>query len=293
MAVALLTLALCWAVIKLINLMASVRWAIKCAPRYVREYRQDPPDSKARLYRLLEENGGRFYPLGAKSLWFREHLFETGGTVRRKHLKVIANAFARMALDTWLYLGLVGLSLAILDAFWDSPSALERGCLAALAIWLLVYALLLLVEAIVWFLLVRSYAGVFAFMNVAKPESADSAQSNGAQEFLVFCALLVASVLAGAAAVANIERRYAAYAHMQPKGGIAAETSRLFDAGYYVIANAATIGDSLITPTVALARTVTALVILSSLLLLTCGVSLFLAIASDSGANTGIHGGES
>jgi hypothetical protein len=272
-----LLLLLAWAIVKWINLANSMRWAIAHGALYEASYHRAPPRTNEELYTLFELHLGNFFPLGTKSykirrLIERPHRIGLLGRVAHSAKAVLAILF----LDTWAYIGLCGLVIALLDGFYSPSSTLFSALESALAVWLTLYSLLLIVEAVIWYMTAGSYARVYALLSV-KTRGVGSEQRTPLDELLVFGPLVICSVLSLSSAVAQTQARYGVFSTLPRGSGFAQEAQRLLQAMYYVLANLSTVGSQSIEPRGTLARFEITVAFASGMLLLTLVVSLFLA----------------
>ncbi|WP_435210073.1 hypothetical protein [Micromonospora sp. bgisy143] len=265
-----------FALLKSIALTNAVRWAARHARGYERESRLRPPRNDLELAALFERHGGDFFPFGAK--WYK---------IRRRYsLKVTDSKFVRARkgaarLISKIFISGAGFiivscaSTIALNAAAPEEGAAASGIASGFTLWIVLYNMGLLAEAVAWYLAVGRYARSYFTAGVTGRRPEDG---SALDELIVFVSLAVFMVLSLAISVSTLQLRFGGFQGMSKDHGIVAEMRRLADSLYYVVANVTTLGDSSIELTTASAKIGATTVLVAGLLLLTFTLALFSSV---------------
>lgn len=268
-----------WALVKSVTMLQSIKWAARYGGRYTEQFKEDPPRTELQRYALLEEHSASFFPFGAKSYKLRVIFFENFEDCWWKRK---ARWLAKMMLANFWQSGrfmlLGGTLLECINAFMFDHSSQLGYWVCAVALWMVLYNIMLVVEALAWFVMVRSYA--FAYFMLGSLKTRDGWRESSVSELFVLGTLLCFSVFNLTVAVSSIQLWKGGFDSI-PKGhGFAAEVSRFIQSLYYVLANMTTVGDGSINPTSLLARLSVMLGYGSQLLIITFSVALLISAVS-------------
>ncbi|MEG3632457.1 hypothetical protein [Micromonospora palythoicola] len=268
-----------FALLKSVALANAVRWAARKARSYERASRQRPPRDELALADLFERHGGNFFPFGAK--WYKirriyspDPLDSRLTRLRKGVIKLGAKVFISGA-------GFILVSYATtitLNALLPNAGIAVSILASALTLWVVMYSMGLLAEAVAWYLVVGRYARSYFTAGVTGRRPEDGTVLD---ELIVFITLAVFMVLSLAVSISTLQLRFGGFTGMSRDHGFLAELRRLADSVYYVVANVTTVGDSSVELSAASAKIGATTVLVAGLMLLTFTLALFSSVILD------------
>ncbi|MFG3589433.1 ion channel [Streptomyces sp. NPDC047990] len=268
-----------WAVVKSITMIRSIYWAAQHGGKYTEDFKSDPPETELQRYALLEENSAGFFPFGAKSYKIRVLFLENfeDGAWRRRTRRLGKILLANFW-QSGRFMLLVGITVEGVNTFGFDGSPRIAYLVVIMALWSVLYNIMLVVEALAWFVMVRSYA--FAYFMLGSIKSDGGWRESSVSELLVLGTLLAFSIFNLTVAVSSIKLWMGGFKSISRGSGFSGEVRRFVQSLYYVLANMTTVGDGDISPTTSMARFSIMLGYASQLLIITFSVALLLSAVS-------------
>jgi hypothetical protein len=231
---------------------------------------------------LIEESGGDFKPFGAKSYKLRQWFFVdyADGTWKRR-LRAGGRVVFSFLWSAPLYMALCGAVVEATNAVVPDHRYHLGFAVSIVALGMVVYNIFLIVESVVWYVVVRSYARAYFFIG-SLPTRPDGGASS-TQELLVPTTLLFFAVANSAIAVSTVQLWYGGFGGLPSSTGVLSEIKRLVQSLYFVMSDMTTIGDQNISPVDTWPRITTMLTSTSQLLLITVSVALLMSSVSGDG----------
>lgn len=265
-----------WCLVKTWNLLKSIQWAAARGKEFDKRLRKKKPSDLDQKISIIETTGGNFLPFGVKSYRIRRILLTPwGSSYPTELLRRLVSLAANVPLNSGIYMifcaGLIELANAA-----NIRGSREDQAVLVLSIWLILYAVGLVIEAIVWYSSIKRYAGPYFFLNSKKRSQVSS--SDKGREISVFVVLTSLIVLSLSIAVSTVQLRYGGFGHLPDKSGFLDEIRRFVQSTYFVLANMSTVGDDNMVPTRTISRLVVGLIFASTLFLVTFVFSLFSSI---------------
>lgn len=250
------------AIIKTLVWWKSLAWALEHGSSYSRAVQRLSSKALSRQLRLelIQSHHGNFRPCGAKSV--RLQLSEQRWFSRPRDLTFV---------KTPIFI-LEGATLAIAISLTHNLSAVAAPVAVVIALWLCLYALMLIVEAIVWYVIAKDYTRVWGDIKFASNASDMARKTLG--DFKALGAVTLTAVLAFAvliSVVVEVESQ-SGFVGLRPMGVWSVCIPPVVSALYYVLVTMTTVGDNRIAPLSTLARGASAL--LQVMVLLTVGFVL-------------------
>lgn len=256
------------AILKLVNLGRSVIWAARHGVEYAAKVESNNPMTTDKRMGLMLDSG-HFLPFGAKSwrIW----------TWGRKH--PISYGVARILYEnTPLFTSWVGIALVMVSIPERSSSKLLGWLSAELSLCIAIYSLGLVLEAILWYLMVKDYALVWGSIKFPRTSGGLSDRTRAFEDVVTLGGLMVVAVASMTVGIASTQRYFPrAFENLDVGTGGLSQLAVLVDSLYYVLANLTTIGDSSISPLSSLARAQASLVMI---MVIVFGAFVASAIAS-------------
>lgn len=275
-------LCICWGALKLLTLLQSIRWAAAHGRQFTEQAREWPPVTAPQQYALIEESGGGFRPFGAKSYKLRQRFFVDYDDVTwKRRLRAGGKFVCSFLWSAPLYMGLCGLLVEVINASVPDHRYHLGFAVSIVALGMVVYNIFLIVESVVWYVMVRSYARAYFFIGSLPTRPGTGTSST--QELLVPTTLLFFAVMNSTIAVSTVQLWYGGFGDLPSSTGVLSEMKRLVQSLYFVMSDMTTIGDQNISPVNTWPRITTMLTSTSQLLLVTVSVALLLSSISGNG----------
>jgi hypothetical protein len=261
----LLSALLVGAFMKSWNLAASLLWALRHGAGYARDAEDIGPCTLPERHALLQLNGGDYLPPGAKSLRIY------GLASSRPKLDQVVNIAFR---NTPMFMAWCIIAILAVNLQWQTPRALVFEC-SLLAGWLALYALGLIVEAVLWYVTAKDYTVVWGEVKFHAPATRVQ-RSRALNDIIAFGTMLATSVASMAVALSTVQRHFGGLGEMSEGNDWGDEAERLVAATHYLLANLITVGDDAVKPENTPARMVATLTLLTTI----CIVTLVLSVIS-------------
>jgi hypothetical protein len=149
-----------------------------------------------------------------------------------------------------------------------------------LAVWLALYALGLIVEAVLWYVTAKDYTVVWGELKF-HPPAITAQRSRSLNDIVAFGAMLATSVASLTVALSTIQRHFGGLGAMPEESGWTNEAERLIAAAHYVLANLITVGDDTVQPETTPARIVATLTLLTVIFIITLVLSVISSRVGD------------
>lgn len=248
------------AVLKTLIWWKSLAWALQNGHSYAQAVQQ--PQLQQTLTRddrldLIEQHNGAFRPCGAKSVRLRGIRTSRAG-------RLLDLTFVKT--PVFIFEGAV-LSLVASLMHSSTPAKVVAS---VLAIWICVYSLMLIIEAIVWYIIAKEYALVWGDLKFATKYSGQASRTLG--DFKGLGAVTLTAVLACSVLISVTAQSASAYVNLAPSSADTLGIPTLISSTYYVLATLTTVGDNAIAPHSVLARAAAGL--LHLMVLLTVGFAI-------------------
>ena len=257
--VVLFSLLLLGGTLRLLNLINSVRWALRDGSAFVQRVESDRPKNSRDRLALIPESG-YFAPFGAKScrLYGLKSKWPTTWPVIDGFVDVIFR-------NTVLFMVFVAGTVSLGASESTNESLAMAAMSTIMCFWLIVYSLCLVAEGIMWYAIAHDYALVWGSIKFAALHLEERGRAFADAVGLI--ALLIFSILGISTAIASTAGHYPQqYTAFSQEHGLLGQLSRQIDATYYVLANMTTVGDSAIAPVESLARSQVALLMIMVIL---------------------------
>lgn len=263
-----------FALLKLANLAMSLRWAIRYGADYASERRLKKPESKKQLISLIRKHHGDFFPFGAKSI--RLYVFDAKPGIDR--------------LIGWTYRGtLFYLAWALLATIVTLILGNPRHGLpqAAIALSLLVdaYAIGLLAEAIVWYLVTDDYAAVWGGIKSSNFTHLLEKSESRLRDVVTLGGLAAVAGTSIASSVALADYYFGSFGESHAALDGWGRLGLLVAAANYVASTVTTIGAAGMPPTGVLGQTISLLTLLLTILIITLLASILAARVQQAGGS--------
>lgn len=232
----------------------SLGWALRHGSTYAEQVLQTPAGEldRQRRLQLIAAHGGAFKPCGAKSVRLLQAP-QTRVTRARSILFVATPVFI-----------LEGGIAAICLSFARDVSMTASVVAVCIAAWVCLYSLMLLSEAIVWYVIAKDYTRVWGDVKFALTVRGPEARTLG--DFKALGAVTLTAALACSILVSVVSQAFGGYSHLPRSEASTLGIPTLVSSLYYVLSNLTTVGDSGIGPTTSLARLSSGLVQVAVLL---------------------------
>ncbi|MCY1144323.1 ion channel [Actinoplanes sp. Pm04-4] len=253
--------------IKTVVWWKSLKWALSRGHDYAEAVQKFKGEvTREDRVRQIREFEGDFIPCGAKSV----NLWSPHPTIPQRILDLLF-------VKTPIFL-LEGSLLALFASLMHESNP-ARLVAVAIATWVCVYSLMLIAEAVVWYVIAKDYARVWGDLKFSNRSRNSSGRTLG--DFRGLGAVTVTAVFACSVLISVTAQGADQYENLDPSAPETLGIPTLISSTYYVLATMTTVGDDYIAPKTALARMAAGLLHLMVVLTISFAISAIAARVQD------------
>lgn len=273
---AVLALVLLCLTLKLIAILNAGRWTVQYGAGYGTRFRAEKPgDDQARLD-LLKDSGRWFFPFGIKDYRLRQYYQpHAADSPRRARMRRAVAATARNLFSA-RRLVIASLVILVLCNMSRSVNPVAPALLVFVAFTQLSVSTALVAEAIMWYVVVRSYARPFFMLGFSRTWVLSA--SEAAEEIRVFARLTAYVLISSVVACSTVQVWFGGFEGVGVASGVAAELNRLAEFAYYALCTMTTTGDSGVKPTTGMASLVGVFLLVQTLFIVLFALSLISSV---------------